>query len=318
MESISALIPVRDGAVYLKYFLPILKSNMQVSDEVIFVDDHSSDNTVDIIKTFVKKYELKNYTVTKNTGRGLVSALNLGVSISQNNWIARFDIDDKYEINRIQRQRKLINEANVAIFSDYDIFLNGEQYLGTIPTAVDPSLTAISLVNSQRTPHPSVVFSKAAVLDAGGYKEEDFPAEDLSLWLRLAKLGDLVTVPETLLHYNLNPKSTSFKMRNESLFHKNKVIRKYGINVNAISNYFKNSKIMVRNYERYQLSEIRELLGYYDVLALREYGYLDNRKIFTEILRLGEKMMHPNNLIQFVRFYNEKKLRNKIRHSNAE
>jgi hypothetical protein len=75
---------------------------------------------------------------------------------------------------------------------------------------------------------------------------------------------------------------------------------------------------MVRNYERYQLSEIRELLGYYDVLALREYGYLDNRKIFTEILRLGEKMMHPNNLIQFVRFYNEKKLRNKIRHSNAE
>jgi hypothetical protein len=51
------------------------------------------------------------------------------------------------------------------------------------------------------------MFHRDAVLEAGGYRKEDYPAEDLGLWTRLAHVGDFVGVPEVVVDWRMNPTS---------------------------------------------------------------------------------------------------------------
>jgi len=48
-----------------------------------------------------------------------------------------------------------------------------------------------------------VLFDRDAVVAAGGYREEDFPAEDLGLWLRLARQGTFVGAPTRVVEWTM-------------------------------------------------------------------------------------------------------------------
>jgi hypothetical protein len=49
----------------------------------------------------------------------------------------------------------------------------------------------------------------SAVKSVGGYRAACEPSEDLDLWLRLAEVGELANLPETLAHYRLHEASVS-------------------------------------------------------------------------------------------------------------
>jgi glycosyltransferase involved in cell wall biosynthesis len=203
---VSALLPVRNGEKWIQGTIDNLNRTLSCHDEIIIVDDNSTDRTVEILKSAKFKCSTK---IVLNKSKGLVSALNLGILESTNLWIARFDVDDYYLDQRIDIQMSSIDENIVAIFSDYEIFSEEGEYLGYIPSPITHLATYISLLNSQRTPHPSVIFRKDAVSQVGGYIESDFPCEDLSLWLRLAKVGKLAGAPYPLLQYGLRKTSIS-------------------------------------------------------------------------------------------------------------
>lgn len=210
-SSISALLPVRNGGEYLESLLPVILEMLERSDELIVVNDGSTDSTEDIIAKF-EKLDCR-ITSVKTSGVGLVQSLNLGVTASKNAWIARFDVDDRYAEFRLREQRSRLNSEISVLFSDYKFFSSSGVGLGMVYSAVFPNPTAISLVASQRTAHPSAVINREKLLLAGGYLEEDFPAEDLGLWLRMANYGQIVSVPHLLLHYRINANSISSNNR---------------------------------------------------------------------------------------------------------
>lgn len=61
--------------------------------EIIFVDDHSSDDTYDVIQNQIR--EIKNYSVMKSPegSMGKKSAINLGITHAKYNIIATTDAD---------------------------------------------------------------------------------------------------------------------------------------------------------------------------------------------------------------------------------
>ncbi|HEY9650438.1 MAG TPA: hypothetical protein V6C95_07225, partial [Coleofasciculaceae cyanobacterium] len=56
-------------------------------------------------------------------------------------------------------------------------------------------------------PHPSVMMRRTALQSVDGYRESMEPCEDRDLFLRLAEVGKLANLPETLLKYRVHPKS---------------------------------------------------------------------------------------------------------------
>ncbi|MDR3235983.1 MAG: glycosyltransferase [Prevotellaceae bacterium] len=99
MVKISVIIPVYNAA---KYIIACVDSllNQTLSDlEVILVDDHGQDNSIEIVKTHIEKHERKNMfhftETTVNSGPG--TARNVGMQVAEGKYVAFLDSDDWVE-----------------------------------------------------------------------------------------------------------------------------------------------------------------------------------------------------------------------------
>jgi glycosyltransferase involved in cell wall biosynthesis len=256
--SVTALLPVKNGMKYILTAKEQLSRTCRKFDEIIVIDDESTDGTLPELKRW--ELEDSRVRVISNSGQGLVSALNLGLQEASNNWVARFDVDDKYTQNRIDQQVAVVDSETIAIFSDYEICRPNGDSLGKIPSPVDSDAVKISLVNSRRTAHPSVLFSREAVLSVGGYRAEDFPAEDLSLWLRMSRVGKLVSVPQLLLKYQLGTSSVSGQHRSLIVKRTSELLQQIGVEDAAIKSGFQRVDEILDIYSELNLGKERQLL----------------------------------------------------------
>jgi glycosyltransferase involved in cell wall biosynthesis len=260
---LSVLMSVRNGEQFLPNSITDIESNVSLDDEIIVIDDGSHDETGNMLRNWERTNGRVRVITTEPIG--LVKALNLGLKEASNDWIARFDVDDRYPRNRLSTQRSLISSETSAIFCDYEFWAESHASLGVIPGAIFPSATAMSLVSSQRTPHPGVTFNRLFVMEAGGYREEDFPAEDISLWLRMSKSGNLVTAPKVLLNYRLSQTSISGGNRNLALAKTQRLIQDIGIDSKSVDNCLENWQDIFDEYSKVELGSERKVLFYRDL-----------------------------------------------------
>jgi len=312
---ITGVLPVHNGEKFIDTSLPLILRNLNADDELIIIENGSTDDTNKKLQKWVNIDSRINLISTETPS--LVKALNLGIAESFNNWIARFDIDDNYEPDRLKYQRASLNEKTVAIFTDYDFFSDSYNYLGTIPSALDTNAVAVSLISSQRTAHPSVLFSKEAVINAGGYRGMDFPAEDLSLWLRMSRFGDLISIPKTLLHYRLSSESITSKKRNEAKNITKKLLTEIGINQKNVLSLIANFESVIELYKKHNYSRERELLILKDLYYLSKDSRLESklRKKVNQLLIQSTPKYAVNipNLKAVKLLRKEQVLRNKVR-----
>jgi glycosyltransferase involved in cell wall biosynthesis len=305
-QPISFLVPIRNGLTYLNRFKTIINNNIGQQDEVVIIDDGSTDGTSDFLKTWAEEQD--NVRLLKTSGVGLVQALNLGLSQSANRWIARFDVDDEYEPNRIAAQRNLIKSGTVAIFSDYEFIDELNVRYGSMSSPIFPNPTAVSLANSSRTAHPSALYDKEAVVESGGYLEADYPAEDLALWLRLINYGDIVSVPELLLHYRLRKNSISLQHRGNSIFKKQELVSK-AFHLKSNFHYcLENFDAIISSYNKLPLSNQRKILFVRDLLSVTDNLKLQ-MKYRSYIMRKTTKLLLNPAMIFEVTALNLNKLR---------
>jgi glycosyltransferase involved in cell wall biosynthesis len=314
-KNITALLPVKNGSRYIENSLSQIKPACRSSDEILVIDDFSEDGTATIVQKAMKTDS--RIRLIQNRVPGFVNALNLGLKETSNDWVARFDVDDNYEIDRLIEQRKKIDSEVIGIFTDYDFFNEEFNYLGMIPSAIDSNSVSLSLVSSTRTAHPSILFCKEAVMSVGGYREEDFPAEDLSLWLRMSRIGKLISTPKILLHYRLSKNSITGTKRLEALKKKNDLLHTIGINPKNSIYCVNNLEIIIENYKSYPNFTKRELLFIRDLLL---YSKINSKINYTKMLYLKNIVGYSSvNLIRIqkiksiIDLYNETISRNKAR-----
>ena len=283
MTQISHLLPVRNGSEFLQSVIPQIVANFSLGDQIIVIDDGSTDETPELLQNF--KAEFKGIEIVRTKGVGLVAALNLGFDVAECSWVARYDVDDDYEAHRIEIQKSQIKKNTVGIFSDYDFRINKKVYAGRMVSPVLPQMTKLSLFASQQTAHPVALLNKSAVQEAGGYNREDFPAEDLGLWFRLAKLGDLISVPETLLHYNLNSKGISASNRNLMKSKASEVVKLYSEKINLDEVFFSVFHDEWRQLDNHTFPAERR------ILALRNLFKANPGMNFTDLIKAKESLL---------------------------
>lgn len=287
--NITALLPIKNGEPWIAQILSCISKNIIPGDELLIIDDGSTDNSRDLAMNVGSNLPMR---ILKNPGIGLVAALNYGVSQSNTNWIARFDVDDLYSPSRLEVQRALIHSGVAAIFSDYSFQSESGEYLGYIPSPVSHHATTISLINSQRTAHPSSLFSKEAFIGVGGYREKDFPAEDLSLWIRLSRAGELISAPKSLLQYTLRRGSVtgesyfSAKSKHQQLFSEfNFGKREANLAVENLESTFSLYKVLPEK-------SLLRLLHLYDLSRAIKLGFLERKQLNWILLKAAKELSH--------------------------
>lgn len=122
--SVSVIIATYNTAEYLDECLKSIVIQTLRDIEVIIVDDGSTDNSKEIIDTYLKKYRNFIYMYKENAGAGL--ARNDGIKIAQGEYLAFMDPDDKYpnceSLEKLYRMAKLKNAdicgGNIISFND--------------------------------------------------------------------------------------------------------------------------------------------------------------------------------------------------------
>lgn len=108
---ISLVMPTYNGETYLREQLDSIYGQTLVPDEVIVVDDCSTDGTVEILKEYSIKYGLKFYI--NDTNLGYNKNFAKGISLANGDYICLSDQDDVWKPDKVEKTfNKLVEIEN--------------------------------------------------------------------------------------------------------------------------------------------------------------------------------------------------------------
>ena len=184
----SWLIPVHNGGSWLAEAGASAYAECGPSDEVVVVDDGSTDSAVAQLQSRAR------LRVIHKSRSGLVAALEAGRAACLGTYIARLDADDRAlpgrlacQLTALERDQTLAAVGGKArLFTDEGKVPEGmAKYVAWVNGLEDPHREL--LVESPML-QPAGTFRASAVEAIGGYLTGDMP-EDYDLWLRLVLAG---------------------------------------------------------------------------------------------------------------------------------
>lgn len=205
--AISVLMPVWNGAEYLREAIDSILNQTFSNFEFIVIDDGSTDSTPSILDSY-KDPRLK---VFRQEHAGIVSTLNFGVTQAQGDWIARQDADDVSHPRRLELQWLSVQERPDVTLCHTNFQILDGHIVRRAPARFPRSKALVALRLCFQCPivHSTVMFRKSAFYKAGGYKPEERHAEDYSLWARMIEDGGFVGIPRSLVSLRIHSESVS-------------------------------------------------------------------------------------------------------------
>ena len=198
---ITVVIPVRNRERLIARAIESVTAQTLPPDEIILVDDASTDRTIDVVKSFSKSLKTLKLISLKNNV-GAAQARNIAIENAKSDLIAFLDSDDVWYPDKLSKQVKELdaNKNIVAAFCGVVIIKPGTEYRHHyIPK---PEITLNDLYHSSLLVTMScALVRKKALLDAGGFDETLRNCEDWDLFIRLAERGTISVVQEELVQY---------------------------------------------------------------------------------------------------------------------
>lgn len=126
---LSIIVKVYNEEKYIENCLMSLIDEIDDSDEIIVIDDGSSDKSKEIVESFIAKYSKKNVKIISKKNGGPGSALNKGLEEACNQYIQIVDGDDSLAEGSVKRIKNVLsnNPVDLLVFDIETIKLNGEK-----------------------------------------------------------------------------------------------------------------------------------------------------------------------------------------------
>ncbi|TYA59084.1 glycosyltransferase family 2 protein [Formosa maritima] len=203
---ISILIPFKNTAKYLPECLESILKQTYTNWELLIVDDHSTDESSILVKTYSKKD--KRIKLVKNNGEGIIDALRLGLDKSNGTYITRMDSDDimppnKLEIllnNLFHHGKHHLATGLVSYFSEDGINDGYKSYEKWLNNLTIKGNNYTEIYKECVIPSPCWMIHKADLIACDAFNPNDYP-EDYDLTFRFYKHQIKVIPCNQLLHY---------------------------------------------------------------------------------------------------------------------
>jgi len=213
-DTIAAVIPVYNKEPYVARAIASVLAQTRPVDEIIIVDDASTDGSVERIKTF-RDPRIRLLLRTDPRQRGLPATRNLAIRSATSSWIALLDADDTWHADFIEEIEKLMAQASdqagclftgwQSIWSDGVVVRDGysarRDGQGSKRLDLDNFLS-VWLDLGACPIYPSViVLRRDVLLEAGLFEERCHRGEDKEMWLRVMVLTDALCSPRVCSSY---------------------------------------------------------------------------------------------------------------------
>jgi glycosyltransferase involved in cell wall biosynthesis len=180
---LSVILPVKNGQRHLEAALRSVQINCGTYDELIVIDDQSTDNTAEILQTF--KLAL-SVTILQGRGQGPIHARNDGLKVARGKYITFLDHDDYWPAQRVDSHLDLLNAQPRAF-----VAIGKTQYVSDSPDSQQPQ---------HSRDHPAIfhvhlgasTFRQAVFNEVGFFDEALSYSEDHDLFFRIREAGQFI------------------------------------------------------------------------------------------------------------------------------
>jgi glycosyltransferase involved in cell wall biosynthesis len=195
--TVSVVIPAFNAEPWIGETLEsVARQTYDVSTlEVIVVDDHSTDRTVDIATAVLKSRLPGGRIVRLPRNAGVSAARNIGWQQAKGDWIQFLDADDLIAPEKVAEQSQFaaLQLADVAVvFSKWRRLEKiGATWRPSGPI-VEPELGpahVVDILDHDFSYLGPTLIKRSALVDVGGFRERLLHGEDQELCLRLAMSG---------------------------------------------------------------------------------------------------------------------------------
>ena len=208
MPELSIIMPLYNTANYVAQAIQSLLSQTYTNFELIIVDDASTDQSLEIVKSF-NDTRIKILTNEKN--EGIVFSRNRGLQIAKGKFLAPFDSDDIAMPEKFEKQIIFLKKhpdfgligSWVKIIDEYGT-LNKRKWELSASAERIPSI----LLFRNYFVQSSVVLRREAAPE-NGYAIGNDIVEDYLMWVDVAEKYKVWNFPEYLVKYRIHPKSAT-------------------------------------------------------------------------------------------------------------
>ena len=209
VPQVSVLMPVQDGERWLSASIDSVLQQTLTDLELIIIDDGSVDRTPAILEA----YALRDHRmrVIRIDRKGIVVALNHGLTQARAALTARLDADDLCAPCRLEKQVQFLsNWPDIALLGSWAEMIdeNGKILQQIKPKTGHDDLIRV-LERSNPFVHSSIMMRTEVARRHGGYRAAFEAAEDYDLWLRICRTNQVANLAEFLVQYRRHTANVS-------------------------------------------------------------------------------------------------------------
>jgi glycosyltransferase involved in cell wall biosynthesis len=203
LPTVSIILPTYNGARYIRQSVDSCLNQTYKNIEIVIVDDGSTDNTPEIIKSYKDK-RIKYSRHKKN--RGLPYALNTGFVRTTGRYLTWTSDDNYYAKEAIEKMLFFLIERNCSfVYCDYYMFKEGSLSNHRIKLPDLPALKSGNQIGS------CFLYSREVMETVGSYDPATELAEDYDYWIRASKKFTMCHMNQPLYFCRLHKKSLTSK-----------------------------------------------------------------------------------------------------------
>lgn len=202
-SGVSVVLPAHGTVNFLTETLDSILRSTSQPNEILLIDDG-----FDLEVARQVRLNFPDVRIIPNEGKGLVDALNTGISQSRYDLISRIDADDLMEPERLEIQmRDFRLNANLMLLGSQVKYIDDFGRLNGQSAYPVGDITAQTRRGEKcLLAHPSVMFRRDAAISVGGYRhifriDNVDLSEDFDLWIRMSRVGLVINSADSLTRY---------------------------------------------------------------------------------------------------------------------
>ena len=214
-DPVTVVIPAYNLDQYLQDAIEsVLKQRYDGPLSIIVLDDGSTDRSLEVANQMANK--VANLKVVTQTNQGRARTRNRMLELAETDLVAWLDGDDLAAPCWLADQIEYLQghpECVAVGGQGYSMTASGNA-IGPITHPLNGDEIDKRHLSGEANAffQSCVLVRKSAVLKAGGYDERYPCAEDYSLWLRLAEIGQLANLPACHLCYRVHATSANWTL----------------------------------------------------------------------------------------------------------
>lgn len=213
MKKISIVVPTLNSETFVGQTLRSIEEQKYENLEVIVVDGHSSDSTIEIVNSFLSRLDIRMMFCEP---KGESNAINQGIKETTGEIVTYLDSDDVYERGCFDLMNLAFSDPRILwAYGKCKIIDSSNEEIRQIVTKakeiVQKHFSYSTLLCVDYLAQPSVFLTRQLIDEIGEFREDLKYSFEYDYWLRAGKLYSPVFINEYLACWRVHDKSISIQ-----------------------------------------------------------------------------------------------------------